>query len=394
MPCAQEQRAPDPFGSMASPGRYKSCFESRQDGTTPQEEGGGVLRCQPPRLEVEWDDLYEYIDQAIAELPEELRAPVVAHFLEGESHAVVAENLGVSRQTVTYRIGKAIDAIRRSLGKHRIPVTPAALTAAMSANLLESAPIPVSLTARIGRLALSGASLSTKAGTSALGGILGMKKVVVLGVLLATGIIGGWFVIRSEHVATHAPGQHVPADRAPSPAAASPNRVYSTETANASEATTAPTAFQSDGSRQSEGRDGNATLPPTEGTKTLLDGIMGTLSIYFKAGFSGDDERAASVCVPASGPDRQSGELEHLMSYHEDLPFDVYASRTKALAVSSLVGVKDKPDPPEGYLLFFLTRQGAGPWLIEDIDYNQYDKAVEQIAEFLRRSPDAQTLTK
>ena len=37
---------------------------------------------RPSRVEPEWNDVYQYVDEAIAELPDELRMAVVAHFFE------------------------------------------------------------------------------------------------------------------------------------------------------------------------------------------------------------------------------------------------------------------------------------------------------------------------
>jgi len=79
--------------------------------------------------ETEWSDIYQYVDEAVAELPDKLRAPLVAHFFEHKSHGAIARTLGTSRQTVTYRIGKGIERIRKALRKRGIPVAVPALSA-------------------------------------------------------------------------------------------------------------------------------------------------------------------------------------------------------------------------------------------------------------------------
>ena len=111
--------------------------------------------------EIAWDDLYAYVDEAITELPEKYRQPVVAHFLEGQTHAAVAESLGVSRQTATYRIEKGIEHVRKALKRHGIPVLAVTLAELLRANGAEAA--PARLTATLGKLALAGPPASTAA---------------------------------------------------------------------------------------------------------------------------------------------------------------------------------------------------------------------------------------
>jgi len=72
--------------------------------------------------EVQWDDLYEFVDEAVDELPDKLRVPLVAHFLEGETQADIARMVHTPRPTVTNRIHKGIEIVRRSLRKRGIEV--------------------------------------------------------------------------------------------------------------------------------------------------------------------------------------------------------------------------------------------------------------------------------
>ena len=65
--------------------------------------------------EIGWDDIQTYVDEAIAELPERLRWPVVAHYLEGQTYHTIAGSLGVPRSTVASRVQKGLDVVRKSL---------------------------------------------------------------------------------------------------------------------------------------------------------------------------------------------------------------------------------------------------------------------------------------
>lgn len=159
--------------------------------------------------QIVWDDVYEYVDEAIAELPQKLRAPIIAHFLEEQSHAAIAQAAGVSPRTVAYRIRKGTEFIRKSLKRRGVPVAASTFVAMMGANLAEAA--PPSLAATLGKLSLAGVdslqSATVAGGTAvfktvtALGGVLVMKKAVLVGaVLIAIGLAGTWVVVGQKGV--------------------------------------------------------------------------------------------------------------------------------------------------------------------------------------------------
>ena len=78
---------------------------------------------QKVHAEVEWNDIYSYVDEAVGELPEKSRIPLIAHFFENRSHANIAQSLGIPRRTVTYRIQKGIDLVRKSLKRRHALAT-------------------------------------------------------------------------------------------------------------------------------------------------------------------------------------------------------------------------------------------------------------------------------
>ncbi|HOD50615.1 MAG TPA: sigma-70 family RNA polymerase sigma factor [Candidatus Hydrogenedentes bacterium] len=122
-------------------------------------------------VELQWDDIYELIDEAIADLPYRLRRPLVGHFLEGKTHQAIARELGVSRPAVTQRIDRGIREIRKGLVRRGVPITASALAALFRANLAEATTVPASLSAGLGKLALS--SGATPAGTAGFGSLTG-----------------------------------------------------------------------------------------------------------------------------------------------------------------------------------------------------------------------------
>jgi RNA polymerase sigma-70 factor (ECF subfamily) len=145
--------------------------------------------------EVVWDDIHDLVDEAIAGLPDHLRLPIVAHFLEGESHDAIARTLGVSRQTITYRVEKGIEKIRKTLGRRGIQIPAITLIAIAKANVSEAA--PATLLPVIGKIALAGPGIAALSFTGWLSGFLAVKTAVVLA---AVGLcaVGGFWSIRTS----------------------------------------------------------------------------------------------------------------------------------------------------------------------------------------------------
>lgn len=135
------------------------------------------------------------------------------------------------------------------------------------------------------------------------------------------------------------------------------------------------------------------TFSENEEDKSTVARVFVSLNTYFEAGLTGDVETAATVCVPGSFIANQAGELRQLVSDSEELPFDIYADDRTALAVSSEVGLTDKPRQPTVYLVITLQKGEAGDWLISDIDGEDFDGAVDEIDRFLEKSNNGRLIT-
>ncbi len=105
-------------------------------------------------LEPVWDDIKSYVDEAIEELPEDLRYAITAHFLLQRTHRGIAQELGVTRQAVSYRIEKGVEAIRRTLKRRGVSAPAALLGSLLGAHTHAAA--PSELTASLGKLAIAG----------------------------------------------------------------------------------------------------------------------------------------------------------------------------------------------------------------------------------------------
>ena len=146
----------------------------------------------------DWDDIYEHIDEAIAQLPEKPREAILAHFLEGLTHEAIAQREGVSRVAITQRIQRGLQQIRKLLRKRAVLVTPIGLSALMRTHIAEaSTPLPPALAATLGKLAVSSGITPGVAGIPTFLGALAAHKLLAAGAIAAIAAVtlaGAWFV--------------------------------------------------------------------------------------------------------------------------------------------------------------------------------------------------------
>lgn len=152
----------------------------------------------PEPAAITWDDVYPLVDGAIATLPEELRVPLIAAYLDGQTHRAIAKDLGIPRRTVTNRIGRAIDAVRAELVRRGVPVVGVALATMFATHAAEAA--PASLVAQLGRIAISGAGsaaapASTTTATATTVGVLMMSNKTAIGFGVGLLVFAAWLLI-------------------------------------------------------------------------------------------------------------------------------------------------------------------------------------------------------
>jgi len=146
-------------------------------------------RNKPSTTELEWDDIYPLVDEAIDRLPEKLRRALVAHYLEGLTHDAIAQRESVTRAAITQRIQRALEQMRTSLQRKGVAVSGVAiLTATLGSRLAEAAALPISLTEKLGRIALAGPVVGN-AGAAV--GIATIAKIVVGGLAVLVIAVGG-----------------------------------------------------------------------------------------------------------------------------------------------------------------------------------------------------------
>ncbi|MBX7259535.1 MAG: sigma-70 family RNA polymerase sigma factor [Candidatus Hydrogenedentes bacterium] len=148
----------------------------------------------------EWSALMDVVDESIAELPEKLREVIVAHFLEQRSHESIADDLGIPRRTVSYRIAKGIERIRINLQKKGVRAEFSALAGMLRAGSLE--PAPQSLASSLGKLALSGMLPSAlgKAAASSGAFLASLVKSVIVTAILGLATYVAYVSVRDKRV--------------------------------------------------------------------------------------------------------------------------------------------------------------------------------------------------
>jgi RNA polymerase sigma-70 factor (ECF subfamily) len=144
----------------------QSLNQIRTDKRRTQREHRYLDETPPPSRTADWDDIYPLVDEAIQSLDESLRLPVIAHFLERQSHGEIAEHLNVGRSAITKRIGKGVNQIEAHL-KRKGVIPGAGFAAALAGKLATSSAVEASLFSALGKIALAQGGGATVAASAA-----------------------------------------------------------------------------------------------------------------------------------------------------------------------------------------------------------------------------------
>lgn len=106
-----------------------------------------------------WGEIQPHLDRALLCLPESERVALVLRYLEERSLTEVGACLGISPNAAQKRVSKALEALRRSLSRHRIVLQVTVLAALLAENSVRAAPVHAA--ARVTAHALAAAAAQT-----------------------------------------------------------------------------------------------------------------------------------------------------------------------------------------------------------------------------------------
>lgn len=157
---------------------------------------------QPEAVQPGWDDLSALVDEAIAQLPEKLRLPIVLRFLQGRTYAEIASETGQPVSTIQSRLNQGIEDIRKQLARRGVVVGASTLPGMLAAA--PSQALPATASAKLGALALAGGSApligaaTGGSATLAVGCLVLMKKVAILVALAGAIALSAWYFVETS----------------------------------------------------------------------------------------------------------------------------------------------------------------------------------------------------
>ncbi len=141
----------------------------------------------------EWRELQPLIDRALNGLSDDLRLPIILHYLRGESQQQVAERLGIDQATVSRRLQRGVEQLRSRLGRFGVMTTVVAMTSLFGQSSAQAA--SSSLTGTLAKIGVGGIGVTI--GKSTPGGLL--PSFVTLGAVVGNVLLflflRGWILV-------------------------------------------------------------------------------------------------------------------------------------------------------------------------------------------------------
>ena len=155
--------------------------------TRRKHEGEAVTQHAPRGKESTWEEVSPLVDEALVELPDDLRLPLMLHYLEGKTQSDVATELDLNQSTVSRRLESGVGELRSKLKKSGVVVSITVLATMLTANT--SAAAPAGLVAALGKMAIAG--VGKGAVGAATGGFLGSVAGKLALVAAVGAVMGG-----------------------------------------------------------------------------------------------------------------------------------------------------------------------------------------------------------
>jgi RNA polymerase sigma factor (sigma-70 family) len=156
-----------------------------------------------------WQELQETLDEALRQLPEKYRVPLLLRYLEGKTQEEVARQLGCPLGTVRSRLARGRSRLKEVLERRGLRLSAAGLTTALAGSAASAAAVPSLLLHATGRAALQyAAGKAAAAVVSARVAVLikgGLKAMVAAKLKVATAVVlvTGTLVVGAGALARH-----------------------------------------------------------------------------------------------------------------------------------------------------------------------------------------------
>lgn len=164
-----------------------------------------------------WETIRPALDDALQDLDERERLPVILRFFGQQSFAAIAQQLGVSENAAQKRVDRALDLLNSALGKRGI----ASSTALLGASLAHAAiTAPAALATAVSSAALASTTAPAAAGLFGLSAFASKTAAAsVAAVVVATGAAFAWQA--SDNVSLQPSSTVVAHESSPAPATTS-----------------------------------------------------------------------------------------------------------------------------------------------------------------------------
>ncbi len=158
--------------------------------------------------EPSWSQISPLIDAALAKLPDDLREPLVRHFLLGHTQTQVAEDLNIAQASVSRRLHEGVERLREYLKQIGVVCGATMLSTSLVKNA--SAAVSVRLSTELAKIALAGpVKIAATASTSIIPSYGGLSLTLIKGALklmaltkLKTAVVASVAIILTVSTAT------------------------------------------------------------------------------------------------------------------------------------------------------------------------------------------------
>jgi RNA polymerase sigma factor (sigma-70 family) len=178
-----------------------------------------IDRQENKRSSSTWGEISDQVDEALEELPDDLRHILIAHFLQRRSQTELAKELGVSTATMSRRVSEGVTAIRKRLSRTGFVLSAFALSVVLLEHTAQAA--PQTLVSSLGKMAIFGPPVAATFWTRASRLLTSKAALHVAAMAGVLGVMSYW-MLRLHDISVPPPAKHAPKMYRITPTSAAP----------------------------------------------------------------------------------------------------------------------------------------------------------------------------